>query len=387
MMFFKEVVFEPKTKKKLGDEEVPDLKNNFPKLPSLKTLIDRLPSIFPEGTENRNYLIREMAAKTIFVMFYAGAIEGTNIWIRPDQVTKMTDAQVEKNSDSDRLEWAKASLEPGKMKDIPGRWYSVNTREPIRDETLRSLILTGAILERKDLPTTSAKPRYALRTDFAKLFDESISAKELEKHIDEWQSVNLSSEAFARIKLVRRGATAAEKTSHVLVKFPNGEIRRMSPGPSSMLSKAVIEIFARRFLGEPAVVFLSESSDKIVVQDHEIARSIGLHIEADRNLPDIILVDLSLEQPILVFVEVVVTDGPVSKSRKDALLNIAINGGFKKENVVFLTAFRDRGEQAYRRLSSDLAWGSFVWFASEPEFIMILKDKEELTSKKIADLL
>jgi hypothetical protein len=359
MMFFKQVVFEPYPKKEYGDEGDSDLKNNVPKILSLKKIIDRLPAIFPEGTENRNYLIREIAAKTIFVMFYVGAIEGTNIWIRPDQVTKMTDAQARKNSDSDRLEWAKASIEPGKMKDIPGRWYSVNTREPIRDETLRSLILTGAVLDRKDLPTTSAKPRYTLRTDFAGLFDESISAEELKKRIDEWQSVNLSKEALARIKLVKRGAAAAEKTSHVLVEFPNGEIRRMSPGPSSMLSKAVIEI----------------------------AISIGLHIEADRNLPDIILVDLSLEQPILVFVEVVVTDGPISKSRKEALLNIAINGGFKKENVVFLTAFRDRGDQAYRRLSSDLAWGSFVWFASEPEFIMMLKDKEELTNKKIADLL
>ena len=360
----------------------------LPELPSLESIIDRLPLIFPEGIENRNYLIREMAAKTIFVIFYTGAIEGNNRWIRPDQVTKMTDVQARKISDYDRLKWVKASLTPGKMKDIQGRWYAVNTREPIRDETLRvGLILTGAVLERQGLPTTSSKPRYALQTDFAALFDEFLSGEELEKCIDEWQAINLSKGAFARIKLVRRGAAAAEKTSHVLVEFPNGEIRSMSPGPSSVLSKAVIQVFGRHFLTEPAVVFLSESHDKVVVQDNKIASSIGLHIEADRNLPDIILADLSPKEPIFVFVEVVVTDGPISKSRKKSLLNIATDAGFKKENVVFLTAFEDRGTQAYRQLSSDLAWGSFVWFASEPNYIMILKDEKELTGKKISDLL
>lgn len=36
----------------------------------------RLHLIFPEGTSHRNYCTREMAARTIFVMLYVGAIEG-----------------------------------------------------------------------------------------------------------------------------------------------------------------------------------------------------------------------------------------------------------------------------------------------------------------------
>jgi hypothetical protein len=36
-----------------------------------------LPHIFPEGTAHRNYVIRQMAAKTIFVMLYTGAVEGS----------------------------------------------------------------------------------------------------------------------------------------------------------------------------------------------------------------------------------------------------------------------------------------------------------------------
>ena len=46
------------------------------------------------------------------------------------------------------------------------------TREPIRDETLREgLVATGAVTERTDLATTSSKPRYASKANFAALFD------------------------------------------------------------------------------------------------------------------------------------------------------------------------------------------------------------------------
>ena len=91
----------------------------------------------------------------------------------------------------------------------------------------------------------------------------------------------------------------------------------MKPGPSSAISKAVLEVFASSYLGEPAVVFLSESGNKVVERDDELARSIGLAIQADKNLPDMILVDLKPTHPLLVFIEVVATDGPVSERRKE----------------------------------------------------------------------
>ncbi|EBG4192197.1 restriction endonuclease, partial [Salmonella enterica] len=40
---------------------------SWPHVPSLEVIAERLPLIFPEGTENRNYVIREMAARTLYV--------------------------------------------------------------------------------------------------------------------------------------------------------------------------------------------------------------------------------------------------------------------------------------------------------------------------------
>ncbi|MCP5102190.1 MAG: restriction endonuclease [bacterium] len=346
----------------------------LPDVPDLKLIKERLPIIFPEGIENRNYVIREMAAKTIFVMFYVGAVEGSEVYVRPDQVTKMTDEVSLKLSEAERIEWRKNSLTPGKMKDVPNCWYAANTREPIRDETLRSgLIQLGAVIERGGLPTTSSKPRYALKKSFAELFESRLGGLQLSSRIKGWQDKSLSTGALARLKLIRKGAVASEIGKEIQVKFPNGETRKMAAGPSSVISKAVIEEFVSRFLKKPGVIFLSESGNKVVSRDDELATAIGLKIEADKNLPDIILVDVEPENPLIVFVEVVATDGPINQMRKDALLDIALKAGFHEEQVAFVTAFMDKTSIPYRKLSAVLAWGTFAWFASEPDNIVILK--------------
>jgi hypothetical protein len=345
-------------------------------LPSLGSIGSRLSEIFPEGTANRSFVIREISTKTIFVMLYTGAVEGSEVWIRPDQVTKMTDAQAKKADQAARQRWHLESLAPGKMKAVRGRWYASNTRESIRDETLRmGLVYLGAVAERENVPTTSSKPRYALKADFAALFDTRLSRQLLQKAVAKWQELHLGSLALARIRLRKRGAAAAAGGTHVLVTFPNNESRQMSPGPSSILTKAVIEVFAKRFFSEAAVVFVSESGSKVVAEDEHFASSIGLRIESDKNLPDIILLDIGLPQPLLVFVEVVVTDGAIGPARYEALLGIATRAGIPKERVRFVSAFEDRGSSTFRRLSGELAWGSLAWVASEPDKLILFMDK------------
>jgi hypothetical protein len=341
-------------------------------VPSPKTIRERLLEVFPEGTENRTYVTREIAVSTVFVMFYTGAIEGADVWIRPDQVTKMSDAQAARTDDSSRLRWTRDSLLPGKMKTVPGRWYAPNTREPIRDETLRmGLVLLGAVIERAGLPTTSAKPRYALKAEFAALFDERLSRQRLQAAVRKWHQDALSPTALARIRLRTRGALAAGSGAHVLVTLPNGETRQMAPGASSLMSKEVIEVFAPRFLTEPALIFLSESGNKVVSEDQRLATALGIRIAADRNLPDIILADIGPKKPILVFVEVVVTDGAITRPRMEALRALATEAGFPPNRVAFVSAFEDRGRPAFRKASSELAWGSLAWLASEPERLVL----------------
>src|SRR5690606_16566817 len=137
---------------------------------------------------------------------------------------------------------------------------------------------------------------------------------------------------------------------------------------------AVVEVFARQFLERPAVLWLSESSNKVAMQDQRMALTIGLDIEAEKNLPDMILVDLGPKAPLIVFIEVVATDGAVTARRQEALLELADKGGFKRSQVAFVTAYADRESPGFKKTVTGLAWNSFVWFMSEPDKIFMLRD-------------
>lgn len=342
----------------------------LPALLSREAIHARLQVIFPEGTPHRNYCVREMAASTVFCALYVGAVEGSGTLFGPKHVYRMTDEQAALITDDNRAAYA-ANLSKKGWAPPGRRWYSDNTREPIRDETLRDgLVAVGAVTERSDVATTSSRPRYALAEHFAALFDPALTDAAFEKSADEWRAKWLNKGALARIAIVRQGAVA--DANAVTVTLPNGQIHHLKAGQSSDITKAVIEIFARRFLIKPVVLFISESGKKIVARHDELARSIGLNIKADRNLPDTILADLGTEHPLLVFVEAVATDGPINNRRKTALEQLATEAGFPLEHVAFVTAYWDRSGSPFKKTIDSLAWGSFAWFVSEPEGLVQL---------------
>lgn len=336
-----------------------------------RTLIsERLPVIFPEGTPNRTYCIREITASTVFAMLYIGAVEGADVWLGPVHVYRMTDIQANDSDSAARMSY-RSNLRKKSYKVAGDRWYADNTREPIRDETLREgLVVVGAVIEKAGVPTTSGAPRYALKKDLAVLFDPDLVGDALEVAILAWQKNHLSHSARARVSLMRAGTTGKEG---VLVRYPNGETRRLISGPSSDISKAVVEVFAVKFLEAPGVIWLSESGNKTAHSDIKLALSIGLDIQANKDLPDLILVDVGPPQPLIVFVEVVATDGAITPRRQEALYSITDKGGFDRSQVSFVTAYADRESAGYKKTISGLAWGSFAWFMSEPENLVILR--------------
>lgn len=339
------------------------------------TIHQRLQVIFPEGVPHRVYCVREAAASTVFAMLYIGAVEGTDEWAGPKQVVRMSDGQAALATEADRKAYAVNSMKPGFQPD--GKtWYLENSREQIRDETIRQGFITNnAVIEKAGLPTTSSKPRYALRAEFAALFNPALDDAAFQAAAEAWRTRNLSASALARTVLMRRGAVTTGEG--VLVTFPNGETRRLAAGPSSVITKAVIEKFAPHFLTAPAVLWVSESGAKVVARDDELAAQLHLKISADKNLPDVILADLGSGDPdhvLLVFVEAVATDGPVTPQRQTALLAITTEAGFPPERVAFVTAYLDRSHGAFKKTISELAWRSFAWFAAEPEHIIALHD-------------
>lgn len=328
----------------------------------------RLEILFPEGTTNRGYVTREMAAKTVFVLLYVEAIEGRDRWLRPDQVARMSDAQAAQSDSAERQSWAVESLLASR-ESPPGAWYAKNTREPIRDETLRQgLVSVGAVIERPGLPTTSPLPRYALSEGFAALFDPILSERAFLKAALAWRVKHLSRAALAKVTLLRR--SAVETGAGVLATFPNGETRRLTAGPSSVIAKAVVEEFAPRYLEKPGIRWLSESAKKSDRRDEDLARQLQFEILTEKALPDLILVDLGGHEPLFVFVELVASDGPMSEDRRATFLRMIESAGYSAENAAFLTAYQDRDGQSFRKTFGALAHQSFAWCLSEPDLLI-----------------
>lgn len=273
--------------------------------------------------------------------------------------------------------WFIKSAKNGYKPTVGTEWYEDTTREPIRDETIKAGFLpVRAMIERHGIPTTSSKGRYALEPAFAGLFDAGLSDADFLTASAAWRASHLSKAALARQLLVSGGAVSAKGT--VQVRFPNGETRALAAGPSSVIAKAVIEEFAPRFLKQPHVLWLSESGNKVVTRDEQLAGSLGITIDPSKALPDIILVDLGDNADgsdlLVVFTEVVATDGPVNRQRKEALTVIAQEAGFGESHLAFLTAFMDRATSQFKKAIVEIAWGSYVWLVSEPDNVMDLRD-------------
>lgn len=52
-----------------------------------------------------------------------------------------------------------------------------------------------------------------------------------------------------------------------------------------------------------------------------------------------------------------------------------------------MTVFHDRARSPYRKLVASLAWGSFVWFETEPDQIVFLRQGGEKRSTGLLRLL
>lgn len=347
----------------------------LPPLISAAEVERRLFFIFPEGMERLTQCRSKAAARTIAASIYIGAIEGSGIYVGPAHIVRLSEEQIE-----ERKKPEDRDLYRKKMQSEFAGWYNENSRETVRDDVIRETFLpNGAMIGRTDLPTTSGLPRYALQADFAKLFEPSLDDDAIEKLSADWREKSLSPAALARITLSHR----SDGADGILVKLPDSTVIRLEPGPSSEIAKEVLERFAPAFLTKPALVWLSQSGTKVHYDNKQLISRLKIVIDEKKVLPDMILADLS-EKFRLVFVEVVATDGPMTAKRISELSQIASGAGHDQANVMFVTAFKDRNDRAFKKVFESIAWGTMIWFSTEPEAILIMRSGNEEDLKLVA---
>jgi hypothetical protein len=235
------------------------------------------------------------------------------------------------------------------------------------------------------VPTTSSVPRYYLARDFADLFDPRLDGTELGDAVTAWQQRHLTAAARARMALVQQQATSEAGAQ---VRFPDGSSRFLTLGPSTPLLKAAVEIFAPGFMHRPVVLVIAESRRRLAYEDAAQLRRIRLAPEP-RVMPDLLLADVGAPhgELQLIFLECVATGGAMTHERVAALRTWLAGKGFIDVQAAFGTVFGDRSDPAFRRFVGELAWGTFVWFVSEPENLMVLLESGAFEARRTLDAL
>lgn len=340
---------------------------------SVDEIQNRLSLIFPDSFPDRGILVGQMAARVIYVFLYGYAVGDSGTLLRPSHIYLFTTEQVHRTSKEQRDEWVQKSLKPGHRTE-GHRWYADNSRESIRDDLMRNQYVRIGIIKKKisaGHSPTSSKPIYYLDAAFATLFDVNLTKSQFVKQAEMWRNKNLDPAALQR--MVLKAQNESKSDNNIYVELPDGQKIKMSSGMSNQMVKALVEKFAKKHLSEPMVLWISASDKKSHPYFKEIAESIGLKFDLNAELPDAILVDL--DEPLrYIFCEIVATDGAITEKRKDDLLGIARKSNIPESALDFLTVFEDRNSAPFRKNFSQLALNSRIWFQTEPDMIVILKN-------------
>jgi hypothetical protein len=249
----------------------------------------------------------------------------------------------------DILEFARGDL---------GIRVAENTRESYRKTSLKPLYEAG-LITRHQLSTNDPNTFYRLHPDIYR----AITGPQLP--LDQTTLDRLRGRTPLGQK---RGRGTAED---IRLRVAPGRSFVLSGGDHNELERAIVERFGPTFLNDPRVIFLGDAARKAGYQDRIAMRELNLPIKVAVNLPDVILISPSTRE--MVVAEAVVSTGIIGDSRLEqlgGLTSASARLGFK---VQFLTAFPTRA--LLRRFVDQIAWGTAVWIASEPNNLILFQKR------------
>jgi BsuBI/PstI restriction endonuclease domain/BsuBI/PstI restriction endonuclease HTH domain len=151
--------------------------------------------------------------------------------------------------------------------------------------------------------------------------------------------------------------------ARVDVVLPNGISLNFSPGGHNLLQKKIIEDFLPLFGFGAEILYVGDSSNKLLYCNEDRLRELHFFELAHDKLPDIVA--YSARKNWLFLIEAVYTGGPISEMRRRTLTPLTSNCTV---DVVYVTAFPDR--RTYRKHASEIAWETEVWIADAPEHMI-----------------
>ena len=237
-----------------------------------------------------------------------------------------------------------------------GEKLSSGSYDDIRRKNLDFLVAAGLIISsanKEEAAHNDGTRGYSLTAEGANILA-SYRKAEWPKVVAEW---------LEEMGNLKERLSRPRKLNMVPVMLPNGDSISLSQGVHNVLQQAIIQDFLPRFLKQPELLYLGDSTKKIIVNQEARLEEIGLDAFDHELLPDVVALDV--EREWLFFIEAVHTSNPISRLRHLMLEKVSSRCPYGK---VFVTAFATL--DAFKKWCNDLSWETEVWISSEPEHMI-----------------
>lgn len=149
------------------------------------------------------------------------------------------------------------------------------------------------------------------------------------------------------------------------VTLPSGVAIELRNDEHNFIQKEVIEQFLPRFGSDCRVLYIGDSSDRILFCDEESFDKLKIPPPSTGELPDIVA--YSDKKNWLYFIEAVHSSNPIDILRKDRLTQLLKNS---EVDPIFVSAFKNR--DAAKPFLLDIAWETEVWLTDQPDHMIHL---------------
>ena len=166
-----------------------------------------------------------------------------------------------------------------------------------------------------------------------------------------------------KVKALEEELIKKREAERVPVLLPNGQELLLSYGEHNQLQKAIIENFLAIYGKGCEVLYVGDTSDKLLYKDEEVLRDLNFFDLEHDELPDVVA--YNKEKNLLFLIEAFHCTGQWDKTR---LYKVRSKLKNCNANVIYVSAFETIDQ--FRTISNNIAWETEVWIADIPEHMI-----------------
>lgn len=233
---------------------------------------------------------------------------------------------------------------------------SPGSYDDIRRKDLKQLVAAGLIINSgNNLSAATNDPTrgYAISSDFHQLI--------ITYGTSNWKkALKLFNKNGASLAEILQRKRELEKLP---VRLPSGKILELSFGKHNELQKQIIEEFLPRFGSDCEVLYIGDTSNKILFLKKDILRELKFFDLSHDALPDIIA--YSHKKNWLYLIEAVYSSGPMSELR---VLELKKMLNECTAEIIYVTTFLTKAD--FKKWILDIAWETEVWTADNKDHLI-----------------